>query len=235
MNDKPKKQKLSKRIFKHPLFLRFACRIVWAYIWFVFLSSRIRYDIHPDAQTYLHGDTNAITTFWHGRLCMIARIRPKGRGMHVLISHHNDGMLIAKVMEHFGIETIHGSSSKGAMTAMRSLMVKLKKGENITITPDGPRGPYHIAAAGVSHIAIRAGFPVIPLAFSSTKHKQLRSWDRFIIPKPFATIYYVLGAPLTPPENTDENHTEEFRLLIQNKLNEITNRADMLAGIAISE
>ncbi len=230
-----KKQKLVKRIVKHPHFLRVACRLVWAYIWLVFLTSRIRYDIHPESAAYMRGETHAITAFWHGRLCMIARIRPKKRGMHVLISHHNDGMLIAKVMEHFGIATIHGSSSKGAMTAMRSLMVKLKKGENITITPDGPRGPYHIAAAGIAHIAIRTGCPVIPLAFSARNHIALTSWDKFMIPKPFTNIFYTLGAPLIPPESTDENHTEEFRLLIQNKLNETTNHADMLAGITITE
>lgn len=230
-----KKPKLLKRIVKHPLFLRFACRLVWAYIHVVHFTSRIHHDIHPDAHAYMDGKHHAISAFWHGRLAMVALITPKNHPMNVLISLHNDGLLIAKVMQYFGVHTVHGSSSKGALAAMRQLLTLLQRGENIAITPDGPRGPFQNAASGIAHIAIRSQTSVVPLAFAATRHKRLRSWDKFMIPLPFTRVIFAVGAPLLPPSNTDENNTEAFRLLVEAKLTEITNHADTLAGISITE
>lgn len=117
--------------------------------------------------------------------------------MHVLISHHRDGELIAKVIKHFDIEAVRGSSSRGAREALRNMIKLINAGDNISITPDGPRGPALVAQEGAATLARLANRPLLPVTFSATRCWRLSSWDRFMIPKPFSTIVVKVGEPLT--------------------------------------
>jgi len=114
--------------------------------------------------------------------------------------------------------------------AVKGMLKVLKKEQNICITPDGPRGPFQTAADGVVHVPAKAKVPVIPVAFSTRGAKKLGSWDKFMIPFPCSKLIYVVGAPVHISDVSNESAIEAARLSVEDALNDVTNRADKLAG-----
>ncbi len=189
------------------------------------LTNRKRFDIHPAAAALMRGEGNAIFAFWHGRMMLLPAINPP-RKMHVLISEHRDGKLISQVISHFGQDTVVGSSSKGGSEAVRNIVRLLKNGDNVSITPDGPRGPNQIAEMGIVTIAKLSRKMVLPVTFSASKHKRLKSWDRFMVAKPFGSIVFCIGAPIVI-----EQADEAARLAVETAMNALVEHADRLQNI----
>lgn len=164
--------------------------------------------------------------FWHGRLLMIPFIYP-GSAMHVLISTHRDGEIIARVMERFGFRLVRGSSKKGGTAALKEMVRLLRDNKDVAITPDGPKGPREVVKPGVAQVARLTGKAVIPMAFSASRAWRMGSWDRFLIPKPFSRGVYVVGEPLS---YRDDEEPEAFRVRIEAALRDVTERADGYFG-----
>ncbi len=163
------------------------------------------------------GEKNFIMACWHGELLMIpyAYLRyRKTPHVKLLISEHFDGNLIAKTLSFFGFETIRGSSTRGGVKALMQSIKELRVGYDLGITPDGPKGPRHKVSDGIIHMAQKAKIPVVLVEIHPQKYWQLRSWDRFVIPKPFGTIRYYISEPIT----IDGMEFEEARALIQKGL-----------------
>ncbi|MBI3790400.1 MAG: lysophospholipid acyltransferase family protein [Gemmatimonadetes bacterium] len=140
--------------------------------------------------------TPFIFSIWHGELlpCLWAH---RAQGIAVLISEHRDGEIIAQVAEGLGYApSVRGSSSRGAARALLTVVRTLGSGVTVGFTPDGPRGPAQRAAPGAIAAAQRAQAPIIPLRAHASSAWRLRSWDRFMIPKPFARVTFAYGAPL---------------------------------------
>lgn len=210
----------SKRLLKHPRIQSILSLLLAGYIRLVMFTNRKEFHIHPEAEIFICGKKNAIFAFWHGRMMLLPAINLP-RKMHVLISQHRDGKLISQVIQHFGQDTVVGSSSKGGTEAVRNIVRLLKKGDNIAITPDGPRGPNQVAAIGIVTIAKLAQKPVLPVTFSATKYKRLRSWDKFIVAKPFGRIVFCVGAPIVI-----EQADEAARLAVEISMNNLVEQAD---------
>lgn len=170
-----------------------------------------------------------ILCFWHGRILMMPYSWRRGVAIHMLISQHRDGQIIAKTVSHFGIRTVAGSSTRGGAAALRTMLKALRGGQCVGITPDGPRGPRMRASDGVVQVARLAGVPVIPATFSVARGRTLSTWDRFLVPWPFARGVFVWGDPITVPREGDG---EAARLRIEEALTMITNEADALVGRA---
>ncbi|MEK7841555.1 MAG: DUF374 domain-containing protein, partial [Deltaproteobacteria bacterium] len=96
-----------------------------------------------------------------------------GRGVSVLVSRHRDGELIARTVKRFGIDSARGSSTRGWLGGVKGLLKEVKKGRDIAITPDGPKGPGFNAQMGIINIAKITGLPIIPMTFSASKKKLL--------------------------------------------------------------
>lgn len=137
-----------------------------------------------------------IFSLWHGHLLPLLW-HHRGSDVAILISEHRDGELIARTAQWLGYRLIRGSTSRGAERALLSLVRELKSGREVAITPDGPRGPARKFAPGALIAAQRAGVPILPIAASADNAWRLRSWDRFMIPKPFARITVAYGPPTT--------------------------------------
>lgn len=120
----------------------------------------------------------------------------RGRGVRALISTHADGEIIARIVARIGYETSRGSTTRDGARALRDLMGALRDGKTIAVTPDGPRGPRHVFAAGVLLAARRTGAPIVLGRAVVDRAWVLRSWDRFIVPKPFARIELFHTPPL---------------------------------------
>jgi lysophospholipid acyltransferase (LPLAT)-like uncharacterized protein len=214
--------RLDKRLVKHPFTQALLAWLFASYIRFVFVTSRKKFIYDNLALPYMRGERNAIFAFWHGRMMLCPTICPPGRAMHVLISEHRDGKLISSVIKHFNQDTIVGSSSKGGSEAVKVILRAIKAGDNISITPDGPRGPFQEAAMGVVTIARLSKKPVLPVTFSSDHVKRLKSWDRFMLALPFGRIAFCVGAPIM----VEQGDEEAARQQIERAMNELVDGAD---------
>ncbi len=192
---------------------------------FLHFSCRVSHQFEPQLEPFYSGDRKAIFTFWHGRMIMLPFLKPRGK-IAVLISHHNDGALITTTMRRFDIGAVRGSRKSGGSEAVRSLVEAAAQGTNIAITPDGPRGPYHVAAPGAIYVAMRTGLPIVPMAFSASRFWRLSSWDRFMIPKPFSHIVFRAGEPYTVPRECTPEQLKEHLDELTRRLNDVTAKAD---------
>lgn len=131
--------------------------------------------------------TPFIFTLWHGEMLPLLW-HHRNEGVAALVSEHNDGEIIARVIERIGYKLVRGSTSQGGGRALLGVVRALKEGDNVAITPDGPRGPRHKFAPGALIAANRADAPILPIVAHVDRFWQLSSWDGFIIPKPFARV-----------------------------------------------
>ncbi|HEU6450768.1 MAG TPA: lysophospholipid acyltransferase family protein [Gemmatimonadaceae bacterium] len=136
-----------------------------------------------------------VFTLWHGEMLALLW-HHRGEGITVLISEHGDGEIIARIAEALGFRTVRGSTSRGAGRALLGMSRTVQEGGDVAFTPDGPRGPARRFAPGALIVAQRTGAPVITLAVSPTRAWRLKSWDRFVIPKPFSRIRIAYGDPV---------------------------------------
>jgi lysophospholipid acyltransferase (LPLAT)-like uncharacterized protein len=137
----------------------------------------------------------SIVVCWHGELLMSPqayRYFHKKQLASGIISRHFDGEMIARVLRYFSIEPLRGSSSRGAAQVLREAFKALKKGNDLLVTPDGPRGPRHSISDGAIALAHKAKAPVLTVNYVPTSYWQLGSWDKFVIPKPFSTVDFYL-------------------------------------------
>lgn len=135
-----------------------------------------------------------IFALWHGHLLALTW-RRRGEGITVMISEHRDGEMIARLVESWGYRTVRGSTSRGAGRALLGMVREIQSGREFAITPDGPRGPAGIAQPGVLLASARAGAPIVTMHSEVSRAWRLRSWDRFVVPKPFARVRIVYGDP----------------------------------------
>ena len=162
-------------------------------------------------------DEPFITAFWHGDLIyqpfLYYQLRDKPN-INVVISDHFDGQIIAKTIEHLKLKTIHGSSTRNAAKVLIAAIKTLKNGGDIGITPDGPKGPRHEVADGVVIMAQKTKAKVIVFSCVPKSYWQLKSWDRFTIPKPFTQLDFYASEPL----DISGMDREEAKMLIKDKL-----------------
>jgi len=167
-----------------------------------------------------------IYALWHSRMLGLL-FTHRFRDVHVLISRHRDGELIAQVMKRLGCIPVRGSTTRGGTEALFQMAEKVKEGD-MAITPDGPRGPaYHFQMGAVS-LAQRTGCPIVPIACSARSRKVLRSWDGFIIPFPFTTLVVVYGDPIWVEKGCDEAALEAKRQEAEAALCATTAMADRI-------
>ncbi|EIF50634.1 lysophospholipid acyltransferase family protein [Sulfurovum sp. AR] len=137
----------------------------------------------------------SIVVCWHGELLMSPqayRYFHKKQLASGIISRHFDGEMIARILMYFSIAPLRGSSSRGAKQVLLEAFRALKKGDDLLVTPDGPRGPRHSISDGAIALAHKAKAPVLIVNYIPKAYWQLGSWDKFVIPKPFTTIDFYL-------------------------------------------
>lgn len=143
-----------------------------------------------------------IFALWHGHLLAQTWLRRR-EGITVMISEHRDGEIIARLVESWGYQTVRGSTSRGAGRALLGMVRELQSGKEFAITPDGPRGPAGEAAPGVLLASQRAHVPIVTMRSEVSRTWRLRSWDRFMVPKPFARVRVIYGDPWVAPATDD--------------------------------
>jgi lysophospholipid acyltransferase (LPLAT)-like uncharacterized protein len=222
---------LRKRLLKSTPVIWLASWLFSLWLRFVFLTSRIEYHWPVDTMPYARGRQPALFCFWHGRMVLHPFVKPP-RPHYVLISRHGDGRMISMVIRRFGVDTVHGSRGKGVRKALAELKRVADRRGNISITPDGPRGPHQQAADGAAYVAMKTGYPVIVTSFASTRARRFeRSWDRFLLPKPFGRIVFVAGSPLRFADSEAPEDLAAATAQIEAELNRVTEKSDRLCGL----
>ncbi len=193
------------------------------YIKFVLLTSKITYEIEADKS--LFKKQNFIMGFWHGRLLAPLILRKRFAAAKVLISHSRSAYLMKLICKYFGVGKVEGSGNKGGFAGVREVLRVLKneKPTTIAIAPDGSVGPRMQCSEGIVVLSQITKTPILLLSFSSSKAIVLKSWDRFFLPLPFSKItVYVSDVMNYFDENGNNKDSEEYRLFIENYLNNKT-------------
>lgn len=173
-----------------------------------------------------HTREPTIYACWHEAVLVTALYRGK---VHVLISHHSDGELITKVCENFRIGVVRGSTTRGGIAAMMEL-IQVSKRSHLLLTPDGPRGPRRRVQPGIIYLASRAKIPIVPSGVGYSGCWRANSWDRFIIPKPFARVHVVSDTPIHVPADIDLHEIEAYRRHLESRLSWCTEAAERWAN-----
>ena len=151
--------------------------------------------VNPEAVSALRA-ANAPYVFacWHGQMLPLLWAH-RDQGIAILVSEHRDGEIIARIARTIGFNAVRGSTSRGAGRALLGLVAELQRGRAVAVTPDGPRGPVGHFAPGALVAAQRAGVPLLTVGAHASSAWHLKSWDRFLIPKPFARVNVAYGGP----------------------------------------
>ena len=199
-----------------------------AYLRFVGLTSRIIWvnrDIREELEAAGRG---FIYAFWHGRQVFLVYLHENDNRLHPLVSQSRDGELISRVCRSFGMETVRGSSSRGGTEAVLELKTLVEKGDRVSFTPDGPRGPLRQVQPGVVYLAQKTGCPIVPVAYGANRRWVFKgSWDEFIVPKPMNRISMIYGEPLyVKPGDDLKKKAGELRAALMH----VSQQADSVAG-----
>lgn len=182
-----------------------------AYIRLVWLTSRVDRQVDPAAEALLTARRPFIAAFWHGRILLMPYHWPQtGAWVYVMVSHHRDGEIAARIVRPFGIEAIAGSPRRGGREALHEMVRLLQAGKIVAITPDGPKGPRQRAKFGVAYAAMAAQVPVVPITYAVKRRKVLGSWDQFVVPLPFNRILLHAGAPVSVTDLSIEAAREQI-------------------------
>lgn len=164
------------------------------------LGATLRYRDVRAAETPVGVDVPGPTifAFWHRALLMAAH-RFRDRQIAILISQSFDGELIARTVRLLGFHVVRGSSTRGGPVGLRNMAQAYAEGHICAFTADGPRGPNMVAKAGPIHLAQLTGATWIgSFHLQPARAWELRSWDRFLIPKPFSAVTIAWPAHVAP-------------------------------------
>ena len=142
--------------------------------------------------------------------------------MAAIVSASKDGALLAAILQCFGVQPVRGSSSRLGREAATALVGVLRGGNDVGITPDGPRGPKYKVADGVISLAQLTGAPIVPLSYDLSHKFQLNSWDGFMIPLPFGRATLRVGPLVNVPAAAVAEEREHKRLELETILKSLS-------------
>jgi lysophospholipid acyltransferase (LPLAT)-like uncharacterized protein len=166
-----------------------------------------------------------IYSFWH-RAVFPAAWMWKKRGIAVMVSRSFDGEYIARIIEKFGFVAVRGSSSRGGSEALRGMRTELEKGAAVAFTIDGPRGPKYVAKPGPVLLARSSGMPMAAFYVALSDAWVLKTWDEFMIPKPFSKALVRVGAKVHVPAQANDRQIRDFHVSLQQALERVTRFAE---------
>jgi lysophospholipid acyltransferase (LPLAT)-like uncharacterized protein len=223
-------KKLKRRL--QTLLLGPLVRLLFAIIW---SSCRVRVEGEANIDELVQSGKPFIPCYWHQHhfYCSwyMRRLIRRGLKIGFLISPSRDGDIPAKLARAWGGIVVRGSTTRTGAQAMRDMYkIIVKDGVSPVTTSDGPQGPIHIFKLGDILLAQFTQAPLLPLSYAASRAWQLNSWDKFLIPKPFAKIVVTIGEPVTIPKGLPAEDLEPFRLQMENALKSLTEKSQHQVG-----
>lgn len=232
---------MSKRRSQSPVIPWVGGTLIWAYMSILSHTMRWKVEGLEHVRQLWSSPQGWVAATWHSRILMMPYLqiihRPKWpKPPHpatLMVSPSKDGEFTRRAAIWLGLGIIRGSSSgrsdksKRGVSAARESMEVMKKGGCIVMTIDGPKGPRETVGMGTIKLAQQMGVPIVIYGLSA-RAKRLNTWDRLLLPKPFARAAVVIPEPIPTSKSMD---SEELRLRVEIALKEATARADALAGL----
>ncbi len=176
---------------------------------------RYRVIVEPGGFEQKRDSTPGIYCFWHRSLLPAAH-HFRNWNIAILISRSFDGELIARTVERMGFRAVRGSSSRGGGAALLAARDAYHAGANVAFTADGPRGPVYVAKPGAVRLAQMVGADHVGAFYvHPVRAWHLRSWDSFLIPKPFSPVIVSFARTVPITQDASEQATEQARLQVQ--------------------
>lgn len=166
---------------------------------------------------------------WHGRM-FLPVFAHRRQGIVAMISQHADGEMITRVVGKLGYGAVRGSSTRGGGQAFHELLTHLKQGGIGAMLPDGPRGPRYHFKAGTLFLAQQSGCFLVPITFAARPCWRFNSWDRFVVPKPFARCVLYYGDPIQVPGEIAANEVEPWRQKLETIMVDLVRSAEAQFG-----
>lgn len=171
----------------------------------------------------------AIYCVWHNRLILsiptyyaYAKKRNATAGLAAMVSASRDGGFLTAILECFKVQPVRGSSSRRGPQALLELTTWAERGYDLAITPDGPRGPLYAIQEGIMSLAQLTGLPILPCSYYIRPKLQLKTWDRFQIPLPFARCDVFVEKPVRIPREATDEEREALRQQLERALKGIS-------------
>lgn len=187
---------------------------------------RIKTDRNPQCDPFRKDRSeNFVYALWH-RTVLVNIYLYRGLDICAGVSQHADGELASRTAERLGFRTARGSSTRGAARLVREMMRLARGGQrDISLTPDGPKGPSEKSKPGILYLAARLGWKIVPIGVAVHPFKALNSWDRFIIPAPFAKVASVTGEPMELQRDLSEDDMKELCVVLDRRMQEAEQHA----------
>lgn len=200
--------------------------LAWIYLWVVAITSKTVFYRRDIPFSFIDSGKPFISGLWHNQQFFMSFIA-RNRNVCALVSQSKDGEYISRALRFFNIQTIRGSSSRDGKRAFVELIRKVRGGNIVAITPDGPRGPVYQVQQGIIQLSKKTGCPVIPTSCALKRKRLFSSWDRYQIPLPFNRIAVVFGEPVYIEKSED---SEEASEKIKKCLDEVTKYGDEMVN-----
>ena len=183
------------------------------------------------AKSALANGQPVIPCYWHQHhifgIYYMKKKKKLGLKLGFLISPSRDGEIPAQIAKSWGAHPIRGSSTRTGARAIRDLyQIMTKDGISPVNTSDGPTGPIHKFKPGAVMLAQLTQSPILPVSYAASRYWELKSWDKFIIPKPFSRIVITIGEPRYVSKETGVNDQEPIRQEMENSLNKLRQDAE---------
>jgi lysophospholipid acyltransferase (LPLAT)-like uncharacterized protein len=164
---------------------------------------------------------------WHGRMLFPIQNHRK-QGIVTMASQSKDGEVIARWLTSNGYVVVRGSTTRGGGQALREMVRHVRSGRHAALTVDGPKGPARVVQPGVVQLARLTEAWVLPITSASARPRFLKSWDRYLLPSPFAKCVVLYGEPFP----IDVNLSDSVALSkIGDALDAATREADEMCGL----
>ncbi len=166
-----------------------------------------------------------IIIVWHGRI-LLPPFYFRKRNIMPLISPSDDGEIVARIVSGWGFKVLRGSSSHSMVGAWKDMLRELRSGGELIIVPDGPRGPDRVLKEGCLRLAQETGAWIVPFSYSASRRWLLKSWDRFLVFKPFSRLAVIFDKPFTVDRGLAGDAFEAERLRLERLLKGLDEKAD---------
>ncbi|HSJ06689.1 MAG TPA: lysophospholipid acyltransferase family protein [Longimicrobiales bacterium] len=197
----------------------------WALVEGLLATTRIEAINDEAYKVHLRAGKPVIFALWHGRM-VPPTYRHRHQDIVTLASQSADGEYITRLLQRWGYHVARGSSTRGAESALRDLIRLARAGRTVALTADGPRGPREQLKLGVLHIAQLSGAPLIPIACAASRAWWFESWDRFLVPRPFARIRVVYGDAIFIPRDADRDALDRAARSVEAVIADLTAEAE---------
>lgn len=199
--------------------------IGWILIYLWSMTIRTRFVNRGIPERIKAGGGNLIYAFWHGRQFLLF-YNHKRSGIIIPASESRDGEIQAVILKLFGFDVVRGSSRRKGERALLGMVDGLRRGKDVALAVDGPRGPLYEVKQGITYLAGKLGKPIVPVAASARRFWILeRLWDKYMLPAPFTSGVIIYGDPIFV-SGTAEDELEKKRMELQEALKRLTSEAD---------